>query len=64
MDDIQKEEQVHFLRSPWKDLVSSNAKLGHYRHVTADLEDKRSVLVESLSVVDTLLATRASEDFQ
>lgn len=64
LDDIDKEELVTLLRTARKELVSSNAQLAHYRQVTADLEDKRSVLVEALSVVDTLLATRATEDFQ
>ncbi|MPD04533.1 hypothetical protein E2C01_100227 [Portunus trituberculatus] len=35
-----------------------------YRSVTAGLAEKRCVLVEALSIVDTLLAAHASEDLQ
>ena len=64
MDDLEKEELVLLLRTARKELVKSNAQLAHYRQTTAELEDGRRALVEALSVVDTLLATRATEDFQ
>ena len=47
-----------------QELASKSAQLTHYRNVTDNFVDKRSVLVEALSVWDTLLATRASEDIQ
>ena len=64
LDDLPKEDVVRLLRIARQELASKSAQLTHYRSVTDNLVDKRSVLVEALSVWDTLLATRASEDIQ
>lgn len=66
-DDLEllpKEELVHLTRSLRRDLASTKRQLTSYRTVTADLIDKRCVLVEALAVVDTLIATHASEHTQ
>ena len=59
---LEKEDLVQLVRSLRKELASTKAQLTHYRSTTTDLGSKRCVLVEALDVVDTLLATHASED--
>ncbi|XP_045131593.1 swi5-dependent recombination DNA repair protein 1 homolog [Portunus trituberculatus] len=61
LGDLQKEELVKIARNLRKELASSKSQLSCYRSVTAGLADKRVVLVEAVSIVDTLLATLASE---
>ncbi|XP_045106593.1 putative protein TPRXL [Portunus trituberculatus] len=64
LGDLQKEELVKMVkiaRNLRKELASSKSQLSCYRSVTAGLADKRVVLVEAVSIVDTLLATLASE---
>lgn len=62
--ELEKEDLVQLVRKLQQELASAKAQLTHYRSTTTDLEGKRCVLVEALAVVDTLLATHASEDIQ
>ncbi|KAG0723405.1 hypothetical protein GWK47_042786 [Chionoecetes opilio] len=64
LNDLRKEELVQLVINLRRDLTSTKSNLNNYRSVTEDLADKRRVLVEALSIVDTLLATHASEEKQ
>ncbi len=61
---LQKEELKQLVKTLRRDLATTKSQLTNYRAVTGDLADKRSVLVEALSIVDTLLAIQNSEDVQ
>lgn len=61
---LQKEELQQLVRNLRRDLATTKSQLTNYRSVAADLADKRSVLVEALSIVDTLLAVQTSEDIR
>lgn len=62
LNGLEKKDLVQLVRNLRKELASTKTQLTHYRSTTSDLEDKRCVLVETLVVVDTLLATHASEN--
>ncbi|XP_045115988.1 uncharacterized protein LOC123507079 [Portunus trituberculatus] len=62
LDTLPKEELIKQLRKLRSELATTKSQLTSYRSVTVGLAEKRCVLVEALSIVDTLLATHASED--
>lgn len=57
---LSRDELVLTVRSLWKELTSTKEQLNTFKHIIENLPEKRSVLVEALSIVDTLLATQAS----
>ena len=61
---LPKVELAQLVRSLRNELASAKSHLTNYRFITGDLADKRRVLVEALSIVDTLIATHDYEDLQ
>lgn len=64
LDNLTKEELIQQLRKVRSELATTKGQLTNYRAITAGLAEKRCVLVEAISIVDTILATHASEDLQ
>lgn len=61
---LQKEELKQLVRNLRRGLGTTKSQLTNYTSVTDNLADKRSLLVEALSLADTLLAIHNSEDIQ
>ena len=54
-----KDELIQMVKNLRRDLASTKCQVSNYRSVTDYLVEKRRVLVETLEIVDTLLATCA-----
>ncbi|MPC44515.1 hypothetical protein E2C01_038188 [Portunus trituberculatus] len=59
--DLRKEGLEKLVKNLRCELASTKNQLHSYRTVTDDLTIKRRVLVEALNIVDTLIATSASD---
>lgn len=57
---LQKEELVDLVKKLRQELAATKTRLGRYKTVIDQLPEKRSILVEAISIIDTLVATQAS----
>lgn len=57
---LQKEELITIVQNQRSELATIKVQLTHYKSIIDDLPRKRSILVEAISIIDTLVATQAS----